>query len=92
MYFARKLLYLIVLASNQLAANGAFLLPIKWYHLEFQGDNTLFPIDFNLLDSRVFHIKINWNYNFVGLLHHPFWLQLVWALSDHCSQVLNFFV
>ena len=22
--------------------------------------------------------KIYWNCNFVGLLHHPFWLQLVW--------------
>ena len=25
-------------------------------------------------------LKINWNCNYVGLLHHPFWLQLVLAL------------
>ena len=25
-----------------------------------------------------------WNCNFVGLLHHPFWLQLVLALFGHC--------
>ena len=72
--------------------NGAFLLPIKCYHLEFQSDIALFPIDFNLLVNRVFHIEINWNYNFVGLFTPPRLLQLVWALSDHCSQLLNFFV
>ena len=27
--------------------------------------------------------KINWNCNYVGLLHHPFWLQLVLALFGH---------
>ena len=42
--------------------------------------------------SRVFRIKINRNCNFVGLLHHPFWLQRIWALSDHCLQHLNYFV
>ena len=25
--------------------------------------------------------KIDWNFNFMGLLHHPFWLQLVKALD-----------
>ena len=40
----------------------------------------------------IFRIKINWNCNFVGLLHHPLWLQLVLALSDHLFQLLNFFV
>ena len=28
----------------------------------------------------------------MGLLHHPFWLQLELALSDHHSQLLNYFV
>ena len=29
---------------------------------------------------QIFCFKIDWNYNFVGLLHHPFWLYLVSAL------------
>ena len=30
---------------------------------------------------RILLVKIDWNCNFVGLLHHPFWLQLVKTLS-----------
>ena len=26
---------------------------------------------------KIFGVEIDWNRNFVGLLHHPFWLQLV---------------
>ena len=39
-----------------------------------------------------FRIKINGNCNFVGLLHHPFWLKLVLELSSHDFQLLNYFV
>ena len=38
------------------------------------------------LDSR---IKIDWNSKLVGLLHHPFWLQLVSALSDHYFELFS---
>ena len=47
------------------------------------------------VDSRrferitIFRIKIDWNYNFEGLLHHPFWLQLVLALSANHFQLLK---
>ena len=33
--------------------------------------------------SKFSVFKIDWNCNFVGLLHHPFWLQLVLALFGH---------
>ena len=39
--------------------------------------------------SKLFHIKIDWNCNFVGLLHHPFRLQLVSKLLDKHFQLLN---
>ena len=35
----------------------------------------------------IFRIKIDWNCNFVGLLHYPFWLKLDLALS---GTTLNF--
>ena len=38
---------------------------------------------------KIFRIKIDWNCNFVGLLHHPFWLQLVMTLSGNHFQLLN---
>ena len=34
-------------------------------------------------ESKFSVFKIDWNCNFVGLLHHPFWLQLVLALFGH---------
>ena len=33
--------------------------------------------------SKYTVFKIDWNCNFVGLLHHPFWLQLVLALFGY---------
>ena len=38
---------------------------------------------------KIFHVKIDSNCNFVGLLHNPFWLQLVLALSSITSQLLK---
>ena len=38
---------------------------------------------------KFFRVKIDWNCNFVGLLHHPFWLHLVLALSGNHFQLLN---
>ena len=32
---------------------------------------------------KIFCVKIDWTYNFVGLLRHPFWLLLVSALFEH---------
>ena len=54
--------------------------------LSFEHPSLLLLLLF--IKFRCFHrtcIKINWNCNFVGLLHHPFWLLLVLALSDHIS-------
>ena len=34
-------------------------------------------------EHQNFRIKIDWNCNVVGLLHHPFWFQLVLALLGH---------
>ena len=28
----------------------------------------------------IFRVKINWNCNFVSLLHHSFWLYLFWHI------------
>ena len=36
-----------------------------------------------------FPYKIDWNCNIVGLLHHPFWLQLVLALSGQHFLLLK---
>ena len=37
--------------------------------------------------SKFSVFKIDWNCNFVGLLHHPFWLQLVLALFGHYLSI-----
>ena len=39
--------------------------------------------------TKIFRIKIDWNCNFVGLLYHHFWLQLVFALSGQHFQLLK---
>ena len=33
--------------------------------------------------------KISWNCNFMGLLHHPLWLNLVYTFSGHHFQLLK---
>ena len=38
---------------------------------------------------KFLRFKIDWNYDFVGLLHHPFWLKLVsalWGITFHRSR------
>ena len=40
-------------------------------------------------EHQNFPYKIDWNCNFVGLLHHPFWLQLVLALSGQHFLLLK---
>ena len=37
-------------------------------------------------------LNFNSNWNFVGLLHHPFWLQLVLTLWVHLFQLIKYFV
>ena len=41
------------------------------------------------VNIECFRVKIYWNCNFVGLLHHQFWLQLVLALSWHHFQTFG---
>ena len=38
---------------------------------------------------KILRVKIDWNCNFVGLLHHPFWLKLDFALSGNHIQRLK---
>ena len=41
---------------------------------------------------KIFRVKIDWNCNFVGLLHHPFWLQLVLVLLGIIFNFWNYSV
>ena len=38
---------------------------------------------------KIFHVKIDWNCNVVGLLHNPFWLQLIWRFWDIDFKLLK---
>ena len=41
-------------------------------------------VDLKRFESiKIFCVKIDRNCNFVGLLHHPFWLELLLALLGH---------
>ena len=39
---------------------------------------------------KIFRVKIDRNCNFVGLLHHPFWLKLLSVLFGFVFQLLSF--
>ena len=41
---------------------------------------------------KIFRVKIVWNCNFVGLLHHPFWRQLVSARLGHLFSTFEILV
>ena len=41
-------------------------------------------------DTSCFRVKIVRNCNFVGLLHHPFWLQLVLARLGYLFSTIRF--
>ena len=51
--------------------------------LEFESVTQNGKLIWHLIVSKFSVFKIDWNCNFVGLLHHPFWLQLVLALFCH---------
>ena len=40
-------------------------------------------------EHQHFRVNTDWNYNFVGLLHHPFWLYLDLALLEHHFTILK---
>ena len=62
----------------------------------FRSRGTLFcgvllstSIDSYSFESIKICLNINWNCNFVDLLHHPFWLQLVFSLLEHHFQLFQ---
>ena len=71
--------------------HGVHCRAFQSYNIRF--DKTKYNIYIYVLRaSKLSVLKINWNCNFVGLLHHPFWLQLVLALSDHHFQLSSYLV
>ena len=48
-----------------------FFKRMSWIHRSTSVDSWRFK------SIQIFCFRIDWNYNFVGLLHHPFWLYLV---------------
>ena len=55
-----------------------------WSHLKFYGRLWLIRSVWRASKYSVF--KIDWNCNFVGLLHHRFWFQLVLTLFGYTFQ------
>ena len=55
---------------------------------EKQHANELWSI-LALWSIKISCVKIDRNCNFKGSLHHPFWLQLLWALFSIIFQLLQ---
>ena len=59
--------------------------PIGHMHIQMYVIHST-SVDSERFESiTIFLFKIYWNNNFVGLMHHPFWLQLVWHWNEKKS-------